>query len=100
MTGDRDTTDPTAKWMRYGARALALIWALWWTLRVVNCWLVLFFADFTAVGLGYVIGNTGPLGRQITSFLVSAAGDGVWLMLLLVPWVSAAIPWRWEAIGG
>lgn len=66
--------------MRYIARALALIWAGVWTFNVAaTTWLI----------------ESGPLWTR--TFTV-----GSWLTiagLVLIPWVSAAVAWRW-GIGG
>ena len=68
------TGDRVARWMRYVARALALIWAGWWTFFGLAC------------GLGE--------GMSPAGVLLHAALPG------LIFLVSAAIAWRWEAIGG
>jgi len=60
--------------MRYIARALALIWAAWWAFFGLAC------------GLGE--------GMSPAGVLLHAALPG------LVFLVSAAIAWRWEAVGG
>lgn len=72
MTGVGETTDRATKWMRYIARALALIWAGWWAFCIVASLML----NFSLVWL-----------------LVA-----ICLSLLLL--ASATIPWRWEAIGG
>jgi hypothetical protein len=64
----------TVKWMRYGARGIALIWAGWWTL----------FGLLAGIGEGYDL-------------------SGVFLHTLvpgLVFLAAAVIAWRWEVIGG
>ncbi|MCK4261744.1 hypothetical protein KAX00_01415 [bacterium] len=68
-TGNRAT-----KWMRYIARALALIWAVWWT----------FFALVSGAGEGL---------RGLLANAPNALPELVFL-------VSVAIAWRWEAVGG
>jgi hypothetical protein len=66
--------DRVTKWMRYCARALALIWAGWWT----------FFG--LASGLGE--------GLDLVGVLIHTAFPG--LVFLSV----AALAWRWLAMGG
>jgi hypothetical protein len=63
-----------AKPMRYLARTLALVWAVWWTL----------FGLIAGMGEGYA-----PLG-----ILAHATVPG------LIFLVAAVIAWRWEVIGG
>ncbi len=72
MTGVRKTTDRVAKLMRYIARGLALIWAGWWV-----------FCNGASLMLNF------SLGWLLVAICIS-------LFLL----ASAAIPWRWEVIGG
>ena len=62
------------KWARYSARAIALIWAGWWTYFGV------------ASGTGEQL---DPVG-----ILIHAAAPGLFFLAL------ALIPWRWEAAGG
>jgi hypothetical protein len=61
------------RWIRYTARALALIWAGWWTL----------FGLLAGIGEGY-----GPEG-----VLLHMAIPGLLFLL------AAAVAWRWELIG-
>jgi len=68
------TGDRATKWIRYIARSLALIWAGWWTFFGLAC------------GLSE--------GMSPAAVLLHAALPG------LVFLGSAAIAWRWEAIGG
>lgn len=75
--------------MRRIARILALIWAGLWTLYVCFTSELLWigFPDFfftlnekmRLLGLGYMVGEGS---------------------IILIPWVSAAIAWRWQAAGG
>ena len=74
MTNINYTGDRTTKWMRYVARALALIWAGWWT----------FFG--LASGLAEGLSPAGVLLHATLPGLIFL--------------VSAVITWRWEAIGG
>jgi len=87
MTGVRKTTDRAAKWMRYIARALAVIWALFWTYFVGLVWLVL--------GRGAPFGAPTPPPTPPVEFFLEYFG-----LRCLVAWVSLAIAWRWEVIGG
>lgn len=81
MTGGRDTTDRAAQWMRYIARALALIWALHWTFVGLAC----------SVGRSRIFDETrSPAEIFLDQFALPS----------LVFLVSGAIAWRWEAIGG
>lgn len=81
MTGGRDTTDRAAEWMRYIARALALIWALHWTFVGLAC----------SVGRSRIFDEArSPAEIFLDQFALPS-------LLFLV---SAAIAWRWEAIGG
>ncbi len=59
------------KWMRYVARALATLWAGWWTV----------FSLLSGLGEGYGLGG----------FFVHPG----WIFLL-----AALIAWRWEIVGG
>ena len=68
-TGDRVT-----RWIRYIARALAMIWAGWWM--------------YLGVASAFVE------GLNLVEVLVRTTLPG------LVFLVSAVIAWRWEAIGG
>ncbi len=83
MTGVRKTTDRVAKLMRYIARGVALIWA--------GCW------SFFAVG--QIFDPIAPISipprtsEDLIGLLMVAS-----VVLLLCG--GAAIPWRWEAIGG
>jgi hypothetical protein len=63
-----------SRWLRYSARALALIWACWWTL----------FGLLSGAGEGY----------NLSGILLHATVPG------LVFLAAAVIAWRWEAIGG
>ena len=60
-------------WMRYLARALALVWAGWWTL----------FGVLAGIGEGL-----DPAGI----FMHSAVPGGLFL-------IAVALAWRWEAAG-
>lgn len=62
------------KWARYSARAIALIWAGWWTYFGV------------ASGIGEELDAVG--------ILVHATAPGLFFLAL------AVIPWKWEAPGG
>ena len=70
-----------ARRMRYIARALALIWALHWTFVGLAC----------SVGRSRLFDETrSPAEIFLDQFALPS----------LVFLVSAAIAWRWEAIGG
>jgi hypothetical protein len=79
MTQDQGTTDEGARWMRYIALALALIWAAYWTWLYQVLW----------VDLPSSFSVARP---DFESWQVMAA-------MVLTPWVAAAIPWRWERTG-
>ena len=97
MTGIRDSAARAAKRMRHRAPALELIWAGCWTLVLVG---LLFVAAFA-----FCIHGLSP-SEAITSFemeVLRSPPGGFWVipaLLVLIPWVSAAIPWRWERVGG
>jgi hypothetical protein len=69
-----NVVDQRSRWLCYSARALALIWACWWTL----------FGLLAGMGEGY----------NLLGILRHAAVPG------LVFLVAAVFAWRWEAIGG
>jgi len=74
MVEVRCTGERIARWMRYIARAVVLAWGVWWT--------------SLGLALGIIILEIQPPGELL---LVALPG----LIMLL----SAAIAWRWEAIG-
>lgn len=61
------------RWMSYIARGLALLWAIWWA----------FFVLFSGV-----------------SERASVAGNSLLIAPGLILLFTAAIPWRWEPVGG
>jgi hypothetical protein len=89
MTEVQDTTDRRVKWMRYSARALALLWAAWCSLSVA-------YSSALLAGFFQCIDcpshEQGPVWG--TGLLVPTA------CLALPIWASAAIGWRWERIAG
>lgn len=78
MTEVQHTTDRKLKWMRRAARIMAVIWAGGWTL-LIAFWGYVFVAFYS------------------TSLAIVAQ---YYFPVVLIGWVSAAIAWRREAIGG
>jgi hypothetical protein len=81
-------SDPSAKAARRRrqGRFVALLWACWWTFSLMALW-----APFLRLGCG-------AWGSQ---FAANPIMEIVWLALLLcVPWITFALTWQHEAIGG
>jgi hypothetical protein len=85
MTEAQDTSDRRVMWLRRIGRVLALIWAALWMLMLL--WTVYWQSELYP-----------SFGQWIATFSV-----GSWLTLavwVLIPWVSIAVTWRREALGG
>jgi hypothetical protein len=76
MTEVQDAKERRVKWLRYAARILGVLWALFYTL-VGWSWYSMYWYDYFRFTMALI-------------FLVVA----------FVAWVSIAIAWRWEGIGG
>ena len=66
--------DQATEWMRYVARGAVVTWAVFWSFMVLI--------------VGFAEGS------------VAAGAVAKLVLIVLVLWVTAAIPWRWEAAGG
>jgi hypothetical protein len=85
MTAAQKAKERGAKWLRYGARALAVCWAL----GVTFCWLFGFVVPSAFCGASF--GETDP-AYPLLGWLTAAT-------VVLAPWIAAAIPWRWQRAG-
>ena len=74
MATMQQPSDTTTTWMRGIARGLALIWAAWWT----------------------IFGLLSGAGEGVRGLLANAPNALPGLAFL----VSAAVAWKWEAVGG
>jgi len=86
VTGVRDETKRAPKRRPCLARALAILWAGWWTLWIMAL-------SFPFLRLGYwgspSTAPAGPIPGVLTLALV-----------VCIPWVSAVLAWRREVLGG
>lgn len=79
MTELQDSEERRVKRMRYTGLALSLIWAVSSTVALVFIWL---------------------LAAERSNFVMAWCAHAPLLALALLPWVSAALPWRSQAVGG
>lgn len=91
MTEVQGAGERRAKRMRRFARILALVWAGCWTLLIAAFAYLLVMMCSSVVPFSVV---AEPLEKCMAEVSI------VFFPIVAILWVSAAIPWRWEAIGG